>query len=342
MEAADGRPIWVPLSGGRDSRLIVCKLVEAGYDNVQTFSYGPRGNWDARIARDVAERLGLPWRFVPTGRHEARRFYGSPERRAYWAYADGHCSLPSSQDLLPIMKLRADDAMPDDAVVVNGQTGDFLTGGHVPASLMTDEADSETLIEGIVAKHLSLWKSLKTESNLQRVTGRIRDKLGLPGAENAEVLGRDRAVALYQAWGAKRTPGQVRGQRPADLRLPRSALAPAVVGRRVHGVLAGYATGRPVPAAAVLRLSGPLEFPRPVRRLRTSGLGVEPGDDGRDSASFLDDAPAFGAAPARQLVRLFEILRQVRDALRLLPLSPFRPPCPRFAPGAAPCMWSPG
>ncbi|MCH7929724.1 MAG: hypothetical protein IIA01_04385, partial [Proteobacteria bacterium] len=62
---ANGAPIWVPLSAGLDSRLILCKLVELGYDNLAAFSYGPAGNDEAKAARTAARRLGVPWRFYP-------------------------------------------------------------------------------------------------------------------------------------------------------------------------------------------------------------------------------------------------------------------------------------
>ena len=43
----------VLLSGGLDSRLIISKLSELGYDNLHSYTYGPKHNYEAKIAEIV-------------------------------------------------------------------------------------------------------------------------------------------------------------------------------------------------------------------------------------------------------------------------------------------------
>ncbi len=213
---ADGAPIWVPLSAGLDSRLILCKLVELGYDRLSAFSYGPAGNDEARAAREVARRLGVPWRSYPDRASNMRRLFASADRADYWAFGDGLSTLPNFQDFPTLYRLRERGELPEDVVVVNGQTGDFISGGHIPKALYENErASLDDLFAAIVAKHYSLWDSLKTPENLERLRGRVWEDLGLCGDEQ---FSRDETIALYERWEYQERQAKhiINGQRNYD------------------------------------------------------------------------------------------------------------------------------
>ena len=213
---ADGAPIWVPLSAGLDSRLILCKLVERGYDNLFAFSYGPAGNDEAKAARDIAGRLGVPWKFWPNRNCQMRRLYASPDRADYWAFGDGLCALPNFQDFPTLHDLCRRREVPDGAVMVNGQTGDFISGGHIPKPLWDNPAPTlDDLFDAVVAKHFSLWASLKTPDNLVSLRTRMLETLGLGGQEWP---GRDAVIALYERWEYQERQAKyiVNGQRNYD------------------------------------------------------------------------------------------------------------------------------
>ena len=195
ISTAGGRPIWVPLSGGRDSRLLLAKFVEQGYDNLFAFTYGPRGNDEMHAAKIIAERLGVRWSFMASRPGDMRRFFASPDRQEYWDYCDGLSAVPNFQDLLTLRKFRTKGELPDDAIVVNGQTGDFVSGGHIPAALMQSDIHPDTLFSAIAGKHFSLWNSLKTSSRLDELRERVFTQLDLPAGGT---LDREHAVALYE------------------------------------------------------------------------------------------------------------------------------------------------
>ncbi len=122
-----GRPLLIPLSAGRDSRLIASAAKHLGYKNVRCFTYGRAGNFEAKASQAIAERLGYRWTFVPATIGKQRRFFESEDYERYLDFADSGCSLPFVQDMAPLLELKASGYVPDDAVIVNGNSGDFIS-----------------------------------------------------------------------------------------------------------------------------------------------------------------------------------------------------------------------
>ncbi|MHA1537502.1 MAG: asparagine synthase-related protein [Alphaproteobacteria bacterium] len=179
-----GRPILVPLSAGLDSRLIVSGLKAIGHDDVRCFSYGRAGNYEAEAGRRIAEHLGYKWTFVPYTTAQQRAGFADDTCRAYEEFADSLRSTPFQQDLHAVSTLKQSGFTPPGAVFVNGQTGDFISGGHIPPALFEpapadmSAADRwERLTQAIAAKHCALWGALVTEANLQRIKTMLRAEL---------------------------------------------------------------------------------------------------------------------------------------------------------------------
>ena len=61
VENSNDKTIYIPLSGGLDSRLIIAKFHEKKYKNIKAFSYGLKNNADALIAKKVADHLDVKW-----------------------------------------------------------------------------------------------------------------------------------------------------------------------------------------------------------------------------------------------------------------------------------------
>jgi len=219
IEKADGAQIVVPISGGLDSRLVLAKLVEHGCDNLRSFSYGPIGNSDAKIGQEVSERLGVSWKFIPVEANESREFYQSDIRKKYSLYADGLNVVPNYQDLIPIYKLKASGYLSSDCIIVNGQSGDFNTGGHIPNSLMNKDADTDDLLSEIIKKHYSLWDGLLTEENLGEIKENIiAHVFNGDDVSSQDDIGHEKLVSLYERWEfeERQTKYIVNGQRVYD------------------------------------------------------------------------------------------------------------------------------
>jgi len=215
IDRSEGRPIKVPLSAGLDSRVIVSKLHEAKYDNFSTFSYGPPVNWEARGARIVANRLNAPWKLFATGKKEARDMFWSIERKKYWNFADNLSALPNFQEYYPISKLHTMGYFSKDSILINGQSGDFITGGHIPKVLLNGNSNVRTLLNEIINKHYALWSNLMTQDRLERIKVKI---LKLLGVSIDDKLAMEELVSLYERWEYEERQSKwvIHGQRVYD------------------------------------------------------------------------------------------------------------------------------
>ncbi len=178
IDKAQGRPIWIPLSGGLDCRIILCKLHEHGYKNLNTFTYGPKYNFEALHAKRVAKALNVPWVFVSPNKNTLRRYFNSDERKAFWKNTDGLKAISSMREFAALMHLRAKKLLPDNAILINGQSGDYITGGHISA--VWGEQNNFTpsdLYSVLFNKHYALWKKLKTPYHEQILQNRIQEIL---------------------------------------------------------------------------------------------------------------------------------------------------------------------
>jgi asparagine synthase (glutamine-hydrolysing) len=213
-----GRPILVPLSGGLDSRVVASALKHLNVRNVKCFAYGLPGNFEAMASKAIAEKLGFEWIFVPhSPGQQARTFAGD---RDYREATDSLCAVPFHQDLHAMRTLLANGYAPRNAVVVNGQSGDFISGNHVPAALFSPGQGSEQdrwqrIFDALVAKHYSLWDCLKTPANLLRVERELAGDF----AEDGVVLGtpeRDYAIYEYSEYQNRQAKYVINGQRIYD------------------------------------------------------------------------------------------------------------------------------
>lgn len=197
INEANGLPIWVPLSGGLDSRLVLCKLKQLGYDNLTAFSYGVKGNYETKVAKIICAKVRVPWYFVPITMKESKKFFYSEIRKDYWQYSDGLYTIPNIQDIHPLIKLKKNKIIPDNAIIINGQSGDFITGGHIPSLFISNKPEIKILLKWAIEKHYSQWHNLKTKANLKKIKGKILQLINLNKSDNFQI---QRLVSLYEWW----------------------------------------------------------------------------------------------------------------------------------------------
>jgi len=191
-QRAGDRPIVVPLSAGLDSRAIVAGLRHLGRRNVVCFSYGLKANYEAAAACAIAEKLGYDWHFIPYTHRKAKAFFGGEIWRSYQQFACNGASVAFNSDLPALVQLLEMRPELKDGIFVNGQSGDFISGMHLPKD-GTPLDNWNDLTQALCGKHFSLWQNLLTEERRLCIGEAIQDflrEINIPEltAENAGAI----------------------------------------------------------------------------------------------------------------------------------------------------------
>ena len=158
LKNRNGETIAVPLSGGFDSRLIISALFKLKAKNVLCYSYGRKNNFEANIAKIISKKLNYPWYFVPLDHSIQRKNFSSPLYDDYVNYADTLSAFPYVQDLFVVDELLKKNVLQKNSIIINGNSGDFITGGHIPSfPKHTNNNKLDMIINSFITKHCSLW-----------------------------------------------------------------------------------------------------------------------------------------------------------------------------------------
>jgi len=195
----DGRQLIIPLSAGADSRLVVSALKHVGAKNVLCISYGINNNYEMAIGREVAEKLGYRWKPIVLTRKDQAKYYDSLEFEAFCSRYQSYSSVPHIQELNVFRLLSADGMVSPDAVILNGSTGDFISGGHIPISICNTVQSNASgdgklfwsATEDFLNKHYTLWRGLRCDVNDRSIITALSElerERRLPTIENPEIL----------------------------------------------------------------------------------------------------------------------------------------------------------
>jgi len=189
IKSVNGRQIVVPLSAGNDSRLIVSGLKHLGCENVICFTYGRRGNYEINTSKEVASLLGYKWIYIQDLVKEKRNFFKSSIYKEYIEAFESYSSIPNVQDIYEIYTLKSQKIIDDDAVIINGNSGDFISGGHIPNKyqkntnyLSVNELDWILFLD----KHYSLWRKLRTKFNDSIIISELLKNISERGVINSQ------------------------------------------------------------------------------------------------------------------------------------------------------------
>lgn len=182
LKRAGSRSIVVPLSGGLDSRLLAATAAELGA-SLSTFTFGQRLQSggdppDVAIARQVAQTLGVPWRFL-----ELKDGWVSDHAALACQLTDGHLNVIHSAGVS-----FADDfqgsfgqAFQGGLLRLDGLAGDIVLGGSALLPHVLRETSPEARLRGLWRARSGIdgagWRELLLPDAHRDLTARARASL---------------------------------------------------------------------------------------------------------------------------------------------------------------------
>ena len=179
LESLEGRMVAVPLSGGFDSRLIAVMLKRAGYDKVICFSYGRKGNPEARISEKVAEQLAFPWYFVEYNPKLIDAYVSSESFKEYYSWAANYTSMFFMQEYFAVKYLKENSLVEKNTLFIPGHSGDFIGGSQFAKhGFSALEESVSNLVDRIlsVKYHYHRYTGEDKNKMKKRIAQRLADK----------------------------------------------------------------------------------------------------------------------------------------------------------------------
>ena len=178
------RHIVALLSGGSDSRLIVSSLKHIGAKNITCVTYGIKSSEEVKISKDIASALGYKHVFIPIIKSKIKDYFFSKEFEDFYSFSDSYSSVPYISEVYQISTyLKVSGVDPAEVVFINGNTGDFINGSHIPA-IHKDWHSLDDVVEYVYDKHYSMWGYINNDNNKSTITSLLLDDLHNRAAES--------------------------------------------------------------------------------------------------------------------------------------------------------------
>jgi len=175
-KVADGRKVFLGLSGGYDSRLIALMLKRIGYENVFTYCHNLQNKNDKKISRMVSQDLGYHWEDFTHTHQEVFDTYNSEDWRFLVediGLGGGNITSPSS--ILQYKKIKNNGFYPSDGVKIVGHNagapGNFIPDRWPnPIKNQNKKISKNLFVKGILRSHYTAlkfyWERDKPASHL--------------------------------------------------------------------------------------------------------------------------------------------------------------------------------
>jgi len=205
--ACKNKKVFVPLSGGNDSRLIMWMLSESGVEDVICYTYGVSSNPQREIARQIAERLGYEWYFIEYSKEKWKQSLEQGSIEDFFIFSSNGTSLPHIQDYAAVKELERKGLITENSIFLPGHVGDAWANEFASNTLeepyplppqeyhsrFMDIFDSK-IISFIVYRHLMFFPVSKKQWATKEF-GAIIDRI----KKEVDEYGSDRKGVIWKA-----------------------------------------------------------------------------------------------------------------------------------------------
>ncbi|KJY90469.1 asparagine synthase [Pseudoalteromonas piscicida] len=136
-----GKLAVIPLSGGYDSRYILCMLLEMGVRNILCYTYGNDNSFEVKTARSVCNKLGVQLVVIKYSPEKWVNLLDDHEFTNYIDFSFNYSSLPHIQDFIALRELKSLGVLSENSVFIPGFCGDLLGGSYIPKEVIDNKVE---------------------------------------------------------------------------------------------------------------------------------------------------------------------------------------------------------
>ncbi len=168
VSRSDSREIVLSISAGKDSRLLSAAFKKIGYKNLKLLSYGHPNAFESRTGKKIAEKLDYQFVQIPITIKSQKDFFRSTVFNEYKEKTNTFSSMTFLQDISSFYYAKKSNLIHKDSIIVNGNGGDFLSGGH-----LINVNNYKNTIKSFIDKHYTLWKVLRNDKNDKKILNKL-------------------------------------------------------------------------------------------------------------------------------------------------------------------------
>ena len=147
--------------------------------------------FEGKIARLIADRLGFDWVFVEVTPRIQKKFWKTKIPEEFANRSNDFMAAPVFHDLFVTDALLKRRTISKDALIVNGNSGDFITGNHIPLDLVAmnsycSKNNVHDLLNSMLQKHYAMWVSSKKDENLRAIKTLLMTQLAKIGGMDGD------------------------------------------------------------------------------------------------------------------------------------------------------------